>query len=127
MNGNRVVFDTCAVIKLLDPKYELPSLGINIDEAQLYTSVVVRMELLAKPELRSQEERTILAFLNAIVVAPLDSSVEKTAIEIRRSTKIKLPDCIVAATAITLNAILLTNDDHLLGLSWPSFKSLKIL
>jgi predicted nucleic acid-binding protein len=44
-----------------------------------------------------------------------------TRVEIRRTTNIKLPDCIIAATAIVLDAVLVTNDVHLLHLSRPDF------
>lgn len=35
---------------------------------------------------------------------------------------IKLPDCIIAATSIVLNAVLLTNDDALLKLTCPGYR-----
>jgi len=107
MNGTNLVFDTCAVVKLLDQKYDLSSLGIDIDEVQLLTSVIVRMELLSKRNMSNNEENGLLEFLNALTVIPLDEAIEQKAIEIRRATSIKLPDCIVAATSIILNAILL--------------------
>ncbi|MDR1317809.1 MAG: PIN domain-containing protein [Spirochaetales bacterium] len=99
MNGTKIVFDICAGIKLLDGKYNLASLGDDIDHAQQFTSVIV---------------------------APLDNSVEKIAVEIRRTTTIKLPDCIVAATAIALGAILLTDDQGLKKLVWPGLKTLAL-
>ena len=123
MNGNNIIFDTCAIIKLLDRKYDLLSLGINIDETRLLTSVIVRMELLSKRYLSAEEEKDIQEFLDELIIVPLDEAVEQKAIEIRRFSSIKLPDCIVAATSIVLDAILLTDDDHLLNLSWPGYKS----
>jgi predicted nucleic acid-binding protein len=117
MNGTKILFDTCAIIKLLDEQYDLPSLGINIDEAQLLTSVIVRMELLSKRNITSSEELDIQEFLDCLIVVPLNETIEKKAIELRRSTNLKLPDSIVAATSIVLDAILLTNDKHLLDLS----------
>jgi hypothetical protein len=56
-------------------KYDLTSLGVDIDESRLFTSVIVRMELLAKPKLQPEEEQKVLDFLNDIVIAPLDYSV----------------------------------------------------
>jgi predicted nucleic acid-binding protein len=126
MNGTSLVFDTCAVIKLLDQKYELSSLGIDIDEVQLLTSVIVRMELLSKRNMSNNEEKDILEFLNALTVIPINETIEKKAIEIRRATSIKLPDSIVAATSIILNAVLLTDDKHLLELSWPGLRTQNI-
>jgi len=126
MNGTNLVFDTCAVIKLLDRKYELSSLGIDTDEVQLFTSVIVRMELLSKRNMSNNEEKDILEFLDALTVIPLNETIEKKAIEIRRAASIKLPDSIVAATSIILDAILLTDDQHLLELSWSGLRTQNI-
>jgi len=127
MNGINVVFDTCAIIKLLNRQYDLNVLSINIDEAQFFTSVIARMELLSKKNMSSDEKRDIMDFLGDLTVVPLDENVELTAVEIRRATSVKLPDCIVAATSIALNAILLTDDDQLLNLSWPGLRTQNIL
>ena len=127
MNGTRIVFDTNAIINLLNQKYDLLSLGINVDEAQLLTSVIVRMELLSKRNIQADEEQDIQEFLDNLVVVPLDESVEKKSVEIRRISSLKLPDCIVAATSIVSGALLLTDDSDLLGLSWPGLRTQSIL
>nr|AGS53029.1 putative nucleic acid-binding protein [uncultured bacterium contig00031] len=127
MNGTKIIFDTCAVIKLLNKQYDLSILGINIDGAQVFISVIVRMELLSKRNMSEDEEKEIMGFLDDLVVVPLDEAIERKAIEIRRATSVKLPDCIVAATSIILNAVLLTDDDHLLNLSWPGLHTKNIL
>jgi predicted nucleic acid-binding protein len=127
MNGTNIVFDTCAVIKLLNKQYDVSTLGINIDETKLLTSVIVRMELLAKPHLPTDEERHIREFLNDLTIVPLDETVEQKAIEIRRATSTKLPDSIIAATAVVLDAILLTDDAMLLKLSWPGLRLRSII
>jgi predicted nucleic acid-binding protein len=56
-----------------------------------------------------------------------NEAVEEEAIMIRKTTKLKLPDCIVAATGKVLGAVLLTSDDNLLKLSWPDCQVLNIL
>jgi predicted nucleic acid-binding protein len=126
MNGTNVAFDTNAVIKLLDQQYDLPSLGINVDEAELFTSVIVRMELLSKRHITEDEEFDIREFLDDLVVVPLNAAIEQKAIEIRRVSSVKLPDCIIAATSIILNAVLLTDDSDLLNLSWPGLRTQNI-
>jgi predicted nucleic acid-binding protein len=122
MNGTKIVFDTCAVILLLKGKLELSSLSIDIDKALQYISVITKMELMAKSDIKPEEERAISRFIADVTVSPLDEAVERKAVEIRRTTKIKLPDCIIAATAVALEAILITNDPHLLRLSLPGYK-----
>jgi len=54
-------------------------------------------------------------------IIDLTDEVKKNTIALRRTVKHKLPDCIVAATAIILNATLLTADEKLLRLKWQGF------
>jgi len=122
-NGIKIVFDTCAVIKILKGEYELSFLGIEIENALRFTSVITRMELFSKFGMRVEEEKVIRNFLSDVIVSPLDEIVEQKAVEIRRSNKIKLPDSIIAATSIVLDAFLLTDDEHLLNLSWTGFRA----
>jgi len=122
MNGTKIVFDTCAVILLLKGKVELSSLNIDINNALQYVSVITKIELLAKSDMKPEEEQAINRFIADVTVSPLDEVIERKAIEIRRTTKIKLPDCIIAATAIAMEAILITNDPHLLRLSLQGYK-----
>jgi predicted nucleic acid-binding protein len=127
MSGIKVVFDTCAVIKLLDRYYDMASLGFRVDEARLLTSVIVRMKLLSKCDMAEDEEWDIGDFLDDLIVVLLDEAVEQTAVAIRCATSVKPPDCIIAATSIVLDAILLTDDDRLLLLSWPGLRVVNIL
>ena len=117
MNGTKIIFDTCAAILLLDGKYELSSLGIVMNDSFPYISIITRMELMAKRNMRQDEEQAIRNFIDDVTVSPLSDEIESKTVEIRRTTKIKLPDCIIAATAIVLEAVLLTSDPHLLNLS----------
>ena len=126
MNGTRIAFDTCSVIKLLDRQYDLSFLDINVNKAQLLSSVIVRMELLSKRNIQDDEERDILGFLDNLIIVPINEAIERKAIEIRRTAPIKLPDSIIAATSIVFDAVLLTDDDHLLNLSWPGLRTRNI-
>ena len=123
MNGTKIVLDTCAAILILKGELELSSLSIDIARVLRYISVITRMELKAKRTMKPEEEHAINNFIADVSVFPLDDKVEQKAIELRRNTSLKLPDSIVAATAIVLDAILLTNDYRLLNLSWPGLKT----
>jgi predicted nucleic acid-binding protein len=120
-SGTKIIFDTCAVVKLLDGAYNLAFLGDDIDKALQFISVITRMELLAKPDMLPDEEKDIRLFLSKMPIVPLDEAIEKEAITIRKNTKIKLPDCIIAATSIVLGAVLLTDDPQLVKLPWPGY------
>ncbi|MDR0709241.1 MAG: PIN domain-containing protein [Spirochaetaceae bacterium] len=124
MNGpTRVVFDTCAAVFLIDKDKRMLALEEDLAEAEKYVSIITRMELYAKRDITVDELADVDSFFADVTVIPLNGIVEKTAIEIRGKSepKIKLPDCIIAATAIALGATCLTSDYHLLNLVWPGY------
>jgi predicted nucleic acid-binding protein len=127
MNGttkNLFVVDTNAVIALIDGRLVSPGMQKPFDEAGLYISVITEMELYAKRSMTPAEEIITQAFIaDSVSVVDINSAIKKQTIALRRSTKIKLPDCIIAATSIVLNAVLLTNDDKLLKLSFPGYRA----
>jgi predicted nucleic acid-binding protein len=128
MTENRFVLDTNAIIFLTTKGNTIPSiLQDELDEAALFISVITEIELFSKPALPTDEEEKLRSFLSErIPIIDLSSAIKEETIALRRTTKRKLPDCIVAATAIVLDAILLTNDDHLLSLSLPSLRTQNI-
>jgi predicted nucleic acid-binding protein len=78
--------------------------------------------------LSSDEEEKLRSFLSQrITNMDISSAIKEETIALRRTTRRKLPDCIIAATSIILDAILLTNDDHLLSLSWPGLRTQNFL
>ncbi len=122
MNG-KFLFDTNAVVYYLQG---LPEWVAFIDGTAMtvrYASVVTRMELLAFPGITKDEEERIHRFLADLTVMPLDNGIENTAIAIRRTTRLKLPDAIVAATAVSVEAALITGDKNLADFAWPGFQS----
>lgn len=71
------------------------------------------MELLGFPSLVQEEEAAILDFLRSCQVLFIDETVERQAIRLRRTSHCKLPDAIVAATALVHGIALLTLDERL--------------
>ena len=72
------------------------------------------MELLGFPGITPIEERAIQAVLQATSAIAIDEEVEKHAITLRREHSIKLPDAIIAGTAIAKGLQLVTLDKALL-------------
>ncbi|GHU60013.1 hypothetical protein FACS189444_6440 [Spirochaetia bacterium] len=112
-----LVLDSTAVIKYLQNVLTLDDIGGN--GCERYVSVITRMEVLSYPDITPDEEQCALDFLSACIVIPLNLQVEKKAIQLRRSIKRRLPDSIVAATAVILGITLLSHDPHLVKASWP--------
>ena len=123
MTKNRFVLDTNAVIFLTTRGNVIPSdLEKKLDDADLFISVITEIELFSKPELPPDEEKNLRTFLfDKISIIDLTDEIKKETIALRRNVRQKLPDCIVAATSIVLNAALFTSDEKLLRLEWQGF------
>ena len=119
MIENRLLLDTNAVIYITTEGNSISDeLEKQLNEAELFISVISEIELFCKPGMPQDEEDNLSDFISEkLSVIDLSSAVKKETINLRRNTKHKLPDCIVAATAIVQNAVLLTADKRLLNLS----------
>ena len=102
------------VLILLDTNVALYYLGNRLTNTlptgKYLVSVITEMELLSYPNMSESEELIVRDFLDKITVVGLDKNIKELAIAFRKNYKLKLPDAIVAATAKSLNANLLTND-----------------
>jgi predicted nucleic acid-binding protein len=85
------------------------------------------MELQAKRDLPPEEIAKRKSFLEKVTVIPLKADVEEEAIKLRQYTSLKLPDAIIAATAIKAGAVLLSYDSHFDNLNWPELTVKKYL
>lgn len=71
------------------------------------------MELLGYPGLTDDEEQAVQKLLSLCQVLPITDAVESLAIALRRGDKLRLPDAIIAATALACGAKLLTLDERM--------------
>ena len=110
MNGNKLLLDTNAVLYVLGGDETLASF---LTGKELFLSIISELELLAYKNITQKEVKAITAFLSELKIENITEEVKKNAIEIRKSTTLKLPDCIIAATSITLNIPLVTSDKQL--------------
>jgi predicted nucleic acid-binding protein len=76
-------------------------------------SSITRMEVLGWAEITPLQETAISALLAVMEYVPITLAVENSTIHLRRTRKIKLPDAIIAATAMTFGMELLTLDEGL--------------
>jgi predicted nucleic acid-binding protein len=115
------VLDSTAVINHLNHKFDVDKFVENIDPAaDKIVSVVTYIETLAKPGVTLDEEQEAMTFLASCKVEDISTAIRDETIKLRRiNPQKKLPDCIIAATAIALKATLLSNDPHLINLVWP--------
>jgi predicted nucleic acid-binding protein len=107
--GKEYLIDTNAVIDYLDNK--LPNKAAElIDGIEAKVSVITRMELLAWPGASKKQSLILNEFVDAAEVFNLEEQVILKAIEIRKATKTKLPDAIIAATALVHKLTLITRN-----------------
>ena len=114
-NGIDHLLDTNVVIGLLKghaPAVALAqSAGLALDRAAV--SQITRMDLLGFPAIAPEVELAAQAFLSQCRVLGISDEIEALAIALRRSSGLKLPDAIIAATAKVVVAKLLTLDERL--------------
>lgn len=106
MSGNNFLFDTNAIIYLLQGN----SCVEKFLDSKISFSVISYMEMLSFPALSDDETAIIKAFLNDCFEVSISDEVKEKAIFLRKTYKIKLPDAIVAASAIENNLKLVTAD-----------------
>jgi len=113
MNGTSLFVDTNILIYLINGN---PEIVDSLTGKKLYTSVINEIELRAFPNLTKQEENNILELLGDIKILPLSNEVKEVAIQIKKTSKIKLPDAIVAASAFSENLPLFTADKDFIAI-----------
>jgi len=107
--GKRYLIDTNIVIDYLENKLPEPSLSL-IDRLSIQISVITRIELLVWPKATESKLAILNSFINASEVLLLNESIILKTIEIRKNHYTKLPDAIIAATAIVNDLSILTRN-----------------
>lgn len=116
------LLDTNAVLDFLKGEEKITTVfQTDMKGKPRFVSEITRMELLGYSDITHDEEATIKRFLSLVEVLLCDDSVINRVIQLRRMTKrLKLPDAIIAATAIEYQLILVSRDQvfslSLLGL-----------
>jgi predicted nucleic acid-binding protein len=110
----KIVLDSNAVIYQLNKKLDLS--GILEPDCRKYISVITEIEALAKPGMTAEEEVEAKEFLSDCSIVDISPEIKLEAIRIRRGKKLRLPDAIIAATAVCLKAPILSNDSDIINL-----------
>ena len=107
---------------LLDTKLLIDAFAGRSDSVRAITSArtaslewigyssITRLEVLRFPGLNGADEIGLRNLLAQLSEAPIDDAVIERAIEIRKSVRMKIPDAVVAATALVYEANLVTRN-----------------
>ena len=110
----KLLLDTNVIIDFLKLEKAAFDLSTLLLEHECLVSVITKLELLKYPLITPAEEKTIIEFLQLVPIITINADIENETIALSRSTKLKLPDAIIGATAIVFGAELVTRDPDFL-------------
>ncbi len=105
---SKYLLDTNTIIYALNQ-------GLKLQNAKYLVSVITEIELLSYSNLTKRDEEILKRLLSQFESIELTKSVKEKTVEIRKNSKLKLPDSIIAASALDNDAILVTSDKQLLN------------
>jgi predicted nucleic acid-binding protein len=117
-----LVLDTNVVLYYLGGRLQKP-----LDKKQYVISIITEIELLSYPSIQADEMKTIQNFLDDVTVVELKKSIKTETIFLRKKYNLKVPDAIIAATALKLDSPLLTNDKKLLSVSEIETRTVELI
>ena len=108
MSGRRLLLDSNIIIYVA--KKQLDPGGFIQPEDELFISDISYMETLGFPFSDENEKREIKALLDVLFRFSIEESIVQKVVEIKQQRRIKLPDAIIAATAIVHNCSIVTRN-----------------
>lgn len=107
MNGVRIASDTNPMIYLLNGNKQVAR---HLEGKECWISVITELELFGKKPMSATDRKEIQLLLDSCFITDLLPGVKNIAKDLQQSTRLKLPDTLIAATALYLGLPLLTAD-----------------
>lgn len=109
----RLLFDSNIIIYYLNNTPEVNSYFEQIKSSEIIPviSVISKIEVLSYPNIKQSEIEVIKKVLDDFEIVDLTENIIENTIQLKRNYNIKLPDAIIAATAMQENIGLLTRDE----------------
>lgn len=117
----RYFLDTNAVIYLVSGRLALP-----LPDGRYSVSIITEIELLSFAGISAGEEKKIHNLLFSLDRVHITEVVRDETIRLRRKNLLKLPDAIIAASALIQRAVLLTNDQAFASVEGLTVESLQL-
>lgn len=108
-----MLWDTNSIIFFLQDLLPSPSKAFllrELNKRKPQISIITKIELLSWPKISTAEIGTISEFLSNFESIGLTEEIKIVTIQLRKSTSLKIPDAVIAATALTQAVPLLTNN-----------------
>lgn len=111
--GQKYLIDTCAIIKYLNQVYPADALLFldQVVDIQSNISFITKIELLVWNPQDPNDLLIFEAFVADSVMHLVNDAIINLAIIIRKNTGIKLPDAVIAATAIYNDFVLISDNE----------------
>ena len=123
MDKNRFMLDTNVVIDVLNKQLNLLAYLDNFPDCEVYINPIIMIEVLSKANMSEHEEAAARLLLDSFKMTEIDKPTCEAAITIRRAKGLRLPDALIAASSLILNATVLSNDSHLLDFQYTGYKA----
>ena len=107
MNGTDVLIDTNICIYLLAGNTAVAEL---LQDQSIAISVITEMELFAFQEQSPASIKILDTSIESVTIIDITQNVKVNTINIRRDTKLKLPDAIIAASALSYDLPFISAD-----------------
>jgi predicted nucleic acid-binding protein len=107
MNGSNILADTSLIVNLFNG---VEAVREHISKRTIFVSFITELELLSYSNLTVADRKILQSFLSDCFIIEMDNEIKKATIDLRIKYKTKLPDSIIAATAIRFDLPLFTMD-----------------
>ena len=107
MNGDQLFIDSNIILYYLNGDRTLLPV---LEDKQLFVSFITELKLLSLKKITEPEIKLIEGFLQHCAIIEMSSVIKENTILLRRKYGLKLPDAIIAASSLFLNAPLFTAD-----------------
>lgn len=107
MSGDSIVIDTNIALYLFNGDETIAEL---LDGRNVYLSFISELELLGYRGVTDEARRHISGFIKDSIIIGINEHIKKITIDLRIKYNLKIPDAIIAASALYLNLPLFSAD-----------------
>lgn len=107
MSGDEIFLDTNACIYFLNGD---PVLADFLQDQRIYISIITEIELFAFHGNDPASIEILNYFIDSVTVLDIEKEIKTLSIELRKTYKLKIPDTIIAASALAFSLPIITAD-----------------